>query len=186
MVTRTYTLSEYHNFIDRPENADRLFELIDGEIVEKMPSFTPSYIAGLIIYFLNAFVLPRQLGYVTSPDGGYILSEDKDVVLIPDVAFILKENLEKTPEREAEAPPDFAVEIKSPTDRKRALRRKAEKYLQYGTKLVWLVFPEDKIVEVYTPDDDVQTYGVDDTLTGGDVLPEFTLPVREIFPQPPA
>ena len=39
------TYEEYQAFCDRPENAGRIFDLIDGEVVEKMPSFKPSSIA---------------------------------------------------------------------------------------------------------------------------------------------
>jgi hypothetical protein len=63
------------------------------------------------------------------------------------------------PEREAPVPPDFAVEVKSPTDSKRELRRKAEKYMTYGTRLVWLVFPDEQVIEVYLADQDVRTLG---------------------------
>ena len=75
----------------------------------------------------------------------------------------------------------MAVEVKSPTDSKRELRRKAEKYLAFGTRLVWLVFPDEEVVEVYLPDRDVETLKPGDTLDGGDVLPGFSLPVRSLF-----
>lgn len=52
---KIYTLEEYHAFQALPENADRIFELIDGEVVEKMASFTPSKIAGLILTFINIY-----------------------------------------------------------------------------------------------------------------------------------
>ena len=178
---RRYTLDEFHAFAELPENRDRLFELINGEIVEKMASFTPSRIAMGIGTFLNNHVIPRDLGYVTGADGSYILSPDYE--FMPDVGYISKERLPQEPEREVQGAPDLAVEVKSPTDSKRGMRQKAEDYLRFGTKLVWLVFPEEKRVEVYEPDQDVREYGIDDTLDSGDVLPGFTLAVREIFPQ---
>lgn len=85
------------------------------------------------------------------------------------------------PPREAPVPPDLAVEVRSPTDRVRTLRVKAERYLELGTALVWLVFPEDQTVEVYTADSDVQVFRVGDVLTGGALLPGFTLPVQAVF-----
>jgi len=176
-----YSLDDYHAFVERPENQDRIFELIDGEIVEKMPSFKPSRIAMLIVFFFNLYLREHPLGYVTGEAGGYIMPAGN--VVNPDVGYISKERLPEEPEREAPIPPDLAVEVKSPTDRKRAMRNKAERYLQAGTKIVWLVFPEERLVEVYTVDDDVQTVGIDGTLDGGDMLPGFSLPVREIFGQ---
>lgn len=66
------TLDEYHAFIDRPENQDRIFELIDGELVEKMPSFTPSRIAGRISHRFNGYLDDHDIGYVTGADDGAV------------------------------------------------------------------------------------------------------------------
>jgi Uma2 family endonuclease len=99
----------------------------------------------------------------------------------PDVGYISKARLPDMPEREAPVPLDFAVEVKSPTDSKRELRRKAEKYMTYGTRLVWLVFPDEQVIEVYLADQDVRTLALADTLDGADVLPGFTLAVSAVF-----
>jgi Uma2 family endonuclease len=173
------TQADYHAFIDRPENADRIFELIDGEIVEKMPSITPSKLAVRIGRLVGNYLDGISIGYVTGEAGGYKLSE-KDT-FNPDVGYISKARLPEEPEREVNGAPDLAVEVMSPTDRKRKMRNKAEIYLLYGTKIVWLVFPDTQQVEVYTPDADVIEWGIDDTLEGGGVLPGFTLAVCSIF-----
>lgn len=177
----TYTIAEYQRLMEQPENTGRIVELIDGELVEKMQSFTPSKIATRISRKVGNFVEVHDLGYVTGEAGGYVMPNGD--VLIPDVGFITKARLVQEPEREAPVPPDFAVEVKSPTDRKRALRNKVERYLQHGTQLVWLVFADERIVEVYVAgeDADVQTVTVEGTLDGGSVLPGFTLKVSDIF-----
>lgn len=100
-------------------------------------------------------------------------------MLIPDVGYIARERLLREPEREVPTFPDLAVEVKSLNDTKRALRRKAEKYLSAGTRLVWLVFPDEKVIEVYQPDEDVITASMDAVLDGGDVLPGFTIKVAD-------
>jgi hypothetical protein len=51
-----------------------------------------------------------------------------------------------------------------------------------GSKLVWIVYPEKRLVLVLTLDDEIILDDTD-TLDGGDVLPGFKLPVRDIFPQ---
>ena len=175
----TYTVDEFQEIESLPENAERILELIDGEIVEKMPSFTPSRIASRIGRFIGNFADERNIGYVTGEAGGYLMAEGN--VFNPDVGYISKARLPEEPEREVPIPPDMAVEVKSPTDSKRAMRRKAEKYLASGTRLVWLVFPDEQAVEIYTPDSDVQLFGIEDVLNGGDVLPGFTLKVSDIF-----
>ena len=76
--------------------------------------------------------------------------------------------------------PDLAIEVKSPDDTYKQMREKADYYLQNGTKLVWLVYPEKRIVEVYTNEQqDILT--LEDRLTGGELLPEFELSVKDIF-----
>ncbi|MEP7287342.1 MAG: Uma2 family endonuclease [Chloroflexota bacterium] len=145
-----------------------------------MPTFAPSRIASRISYFITEYNLNHdEPDYITGEAGGYVMTEGN--VFNPDVAYISKVRLPQIPERESPIPPDLAVEIKSPTDSKRALRRKIERYLDSGTSLVWLVSPDEQIIEVYVPDQDVQQLGIDGTLDGGEVLPEFTLTVRKIF-----
>ena len=77
--------------------------------------------------------------------------------------------------------PDFAVEVKSPDDGYAELRDKAHFYLQHGCKLVWLVYPPKRIVEVVQPDNQIDLLVVGDILDGGDVLPGFRLSVETLF-----
>lgn len=173
------TLAEYEALIALPENTNKVFEWVDGEIAEKTPSFVPSKIAGWVLTFINIHLIKNPIGYVTGEQGGYRLSED--TLLIPDVGYISKARLPEMPEREVLVAPDLAVEVKSPSDSKRAMRQKAERYLKHGTSLVWLVFPEEQRIEVYVPNQDVIELGLEDTLDGGEVLPSFTLAIKELF-----
>ena len=177
--SKTYTVPEFQALEARPENASRILELVDGEIIEKMPSFTPSRIAAWISFYISQYILQNHSGYVTGEAGGYIMSAGN--VFNPDVGYISKERLPQEPEREAPVPPDLAVEVKSPTDSKRKLRQKAEKYLASGTRLVWLVFPDEGVVEVYEPESDVRTVSGAEVLDGGRVLPGLTITVKQIF-----
>ena len=80
--------------------------------------------------------------------------------------------------------PDVAVEIKSPDDTINEMRDTAAYYLANGSRLVWLVYPNYRLIEVYRPDTDVEILGEEEILTGGDVLPGFELSVREVFSDP--
>jgi Uma2 family endonuclease len=182
---KLYTLDEFWEIVARPENADKRLELIDGVIYEMTPSFIPSHIAIQIASALNAFVKAHDLGYVTGADGGYTMTEGN--MFIPDVAFILKERLPEFPDRHVPIPPDFAVEVVSPTDEYPDAHRKAMRYLQNGAQLVWVVYPTEKKVHVYTPSGqnsaNVTEIDINGTLDGGTLLPGFSLPVKDIFPQ---
>jgi Uma2 family endonuclease len=173
------TLAEYHAFCDLPENQNRTFELIEGEFVEKMASWKPSEIAMLIGYFFITYLRENPIGSITGEQGGYVINED--TIFMPDVAYVSYERLGAEPRREALVAPDIAIEIKSPSDTKRALRKKMEIYIANGTKIAWLIFPDEQIVEVYTQHDDVITLGIDDVLSGSDVLPNFTLAIKDVL-----
>ena len=77
--------------------------------------------------------------------------------------------------------PLVAVEIKSNSNTYKDLRAKARKYLEHGTAMVWLVYPGRRFVEVYQANADDQVLFDTDMLDGGEVLPGFTLAVKELF-----
>jgi Uma2 family endonuclease len=144
-----------------------------------MGSFKPSRISGEILRYLLNWLDDNPIGRVSAADGSYILPNGDEV--LPDVGYISKARMPREPDRQVLMAPDLAVEVKSPNDSIPVLRRKAALYLEQGAKIVWLVFPETQRVEVYTPDGEIIDVGIDGTLTGGDVLPGFTLAVRKLF-----
>jgi Uma2 family endonuclease len=180
MVTREklYTAEAFFEIAQLPENAERRLELEDGIIVE-MPPSTPrnTVITGRIILFLNAYVVKHDLGYVTVPDGGFKLSSGR--VRQPDVAFISKKRLPVLPER-FEIAPDLAVEVVSPNE---DVLKKVNEYIDSGTQLIWVIYPNEQIVNVFrTVEPRWQTLGINDILEGETVLPGFTMPIKSIFP----
>lgn len=76
--------------------------------------------------------------------------------------------------------PEIAVEVQSPKDSLKRMRAKAHYYLAHGSRLVWLVLPATRTIEIYTADDET-VVGVEDTLTAAGLLPDFVLPVAEVF-----
>ena len=183
---RLYTVDELWKIATQPQNADRRLELIYGVIHEKMsPSFLPSAIAMLIGRFILEYLEKHPIGYITGADGGYVFS--KNTKLIPDVGYISKQRMPEFPDREVPVPPDLAIEVVSPTDVKKEVQGKVKLYLQHGTKIVWVVYPDTQTVEVYRPSEteeaDMLSLTLDDWLEGGDVLPDFKLAINRIFPK---
>jgi Uma2 family endonuclease len=179
---KTYTAEEFWEIAQQPENELRRLELEEGVIVEMASSSpTNTVIAGLVIMALNNFVVPRRLGFVTAPDGGFKLA--LKTVRQPDAAFISKDRLAKLP-KHFEVAPDLAVEIVSPNE---DALKKVNEYLRAGTRLVWAVYAAEKAIYVFTLNEDTslrgERFSVDDTLDGGAVLNGFALPVRDIFPE---
>jgi Uma2 family endonuclease len=182
---RLYTAAEFWEIERLPENVDKRLELIDGVIVEMASSTQQNaVIAGRVIYFFNAFVIPRDLGYVSGPDGGYTVNTGN--AYQPDAAFISKARHAELKGVEFPIAPDLAVEVISPSESSNDVMKKVRRYLQSGTQIVWTIYPEDKTVYVWTPSPDgspqAQAFEDDDILDGGKVLSGFTLKVSEIFP----
>ncbi len=174
------TTAQFEALIERPENAGRLLELINGEIVEKVPTEEHGLIVGNIYAPMRAFVKPRKLGRVTI-EGLHRLPDDDENAVLPDVSF--RSNIASPIVRRGAIPvmPDLAVEVQSPSQSEDFLVEKAAYYLANGTRIVWLVFPTRRVVEVHRPGGQIEIYTEADTLSGGDVLPGFELPVRDIF-----
>ncbi len=80
-------------------------------------------------------------------------------------------------------PPDLAIEIRSPDDRLMSIEAKIEDYLRLGVQVVWDVNPATETVIVHRPSSEPQTVSTEDVLTEPGLLPDFSLPVREIFAQ---
>lgn len=161
---------------------DRLYELVDGVLVEKAMGFSESMIAGAILFALRAFVIPRNLGLVSSPDGMVRLS--KGLVRGPDVAFVSWGRLPGGAAPTAAVPsivPDLAVEVLSESNTPLEMERKRGEYFRAGVRLVWIVDPVSRTVAVYTDPANQRRLAAADNLDGGEVLPGFLLPVREIF-----
>ena len=173
------TVEEFERFTLLPENSERLFEFIGGEIVEVPSNPYSSHLASEISFHLQLFVRQNKVeGYITGEAGGYRVAGER---YAPDVAFISKERQPELP-REGYNPgaPDLAVEVVSPTDAEKLLTIKVANYLAAGT-LVWVVYPDEKEVAVYAPGQPARILTAEDELSGGDVLPGFALAVKDIF-----
>jgi Uma2 family endonuclease len=80
-----------------------------------------------------------------------------------------------------EIPPDLAVEVLSPNDRRSVVREKIKEYVQHGVPLVWLVDPETRTVLVYEGNLRGLEFGDTDSLVGGSILPGFSCKVADLF-----
>lgn len=178
--TQQHTVAEFERILAQPENRERLLELINGEIVEKMPTEEHGIIVLRIGSRMLLVVETNHLGRVgveirhRNPDDDY---NDR----LPDISFTADTTTPVVTQGAVLRFPDLAVEVKSPHDSYRQMRDKAEFYLANGVKQVWLVYPEKQIVEIYRADGEIHILTEADTLDGGDVLPGFAMPLAEIF-----
>jgi Uma2 family endonuclease len=160
----------------------RLCELVDGVLVEKAMGYSESQLEVWLIYLLQAFAQPRNLGLVTGADGTVRLMAG--LVRIPDVAFTSWDRIPGRRRPTAPIPalvPDLAVEVLSISNTPAEMARKRLDYFTAGVRLVWEIDPDARIVSVYTDVDAVRVLTVADTLDGADVLPGFTLALCDLF-----
>lgn len=160
----------------------RLFELIDGVLVEKTMGYWESYLAVKIVLALGNWVLPHNLGVVTGADGMVRLFGQQ--VRMPDVAFAAWARFPGGKPSDDPVPqiaPDLAVEVLSESNTAAEMKRRREEYFNAGTRLVWIVDGKAKTVTVYTGPEEFKMLGESQTLDGGPVLPGFTLALKELF-----
>lgn len=177
---RLYTVEEYNQLINLPENTERRFELIRGEIVEKMPIQLHAYIVALLTSALFTYLQRNLLGWALV-EARYQLPEDTANALVPDLSFVRSAGRTLTEAGPAPYMPDLAVEVQSPGQSDKLMTDKAQYYLHNGSSMVWLVYPLKRLVEVITANERYLLTG-DDLLSGGDLLPGFEITVRDLFP----
>lgn len=175
---KTYTLQEFNDFT--MQHPDRLLELIDGRIVEKMTTEEHGAIAVNIASELKQWKKHRNIQGYYSVEASVELAEDDKNHRRPDVSFRLSD-AEIGKQGALSSLPDFCVEIRSPSNTPKDLREKAEFFIANGARLVWLVHPRKQVVEVYFEDGTFDIFTDENVLSGGDVLPSFEMLVREIF-----
>jgi Uma2 family endonuclease len=160
------------------------FELIDGELVRMSPT-GPEHgdVEAFAGTMLNNYVLPRRLGKVLVGEVLFRLDPASRQARAPDIAFVRRERwLAQTSLRGAfDGAPDLAIEIVSPSDSAKAVQRKVEDWLTYGTLAVLLMFPGEERVVRWTKEGALSLRG-EDELSLDPELPGFRCQVRELFP----
>lgn len=174
---------DFFDWVHRPENRNRRFELERGEVVElSRPGERHGVVCMNVGRILSNFAFQRRKGYVCGNDTGLILDRDPDTVRGPDV--LLYDELRRYDQlnvKWSDKPPTLVVEVLSPNDRWSKVTRRLAEYLGSGSPLVWLVDPEDQTVTVYRPGQLPQVFEGTDELTGDGVLPDFRCRVADFF-----
>jgi Uma2 family endonuclease len=169
------------------DHEDRLYELVDGILVEKTVGFEESWLAVRLTTLLTNFVDPQELGLVTGEGG--MMQIEVDLVRIPDASFISWERLPGNEFPDEPVPrivPDLAVEVISQSNTRKEMEEKLKDYFEKGVRLVWLVRPRSRVVDVYTRAEEFTRLGPSAMLDGGDVLPGFSVLVGDLFKKPNA
>ena len=168
--------------IDVRRDEGKLCELIEGVLLEKPVGYRESRLALFLGGLLNAFVISRNLGIVTGPDGTVELMPE--LVRIPDVAFTSWDRIPGRQEPADPVPhlvPNLAVEVLSRANTPGEMSAKRKDYFAAGVLQVWEIDPDARSLEVYTSPDDSRVLGPADTLDVAVIMTGFTLKVQDLF-----
>lgn len=187
MSTTSTALMTAEELMQLPDSPFR-HELINGELITMpLPKAPHGQAAIRLAAPLAQFVWDHDLGEVYD-HSGFQLTVNPDTVLGPDIAFISKQRLEEVGQVEGywQGPPDLAVEVLSPGDRPGKVNKKISRWLEYGTKQVWIVDRKHRKVTIYRSESDTTTFSGSDYLESQDLLPGFRISLDRIFGPAPA
>jgi len=162
-----------------PDDGFHHYELVKGELITMSPAgeLHGQTITRLIVH-LGSYVRANRLGELHT-ETGFTLTRNPDTVREPDVAFLRNERVTGG-DKFVSGAPDLAVEVISPRNRPADVEQKVREYLATGARLVVVIDPKKQTATVHTPTSTTHLT-LADTLTGGDVVPGWELPLRELF-----
>ncbi len=156
----------------------------DGDLLIMAPaSFRTSHLNLRIAAQLDQWAERDGTGMATESSGGFVLPNS--AVRAPDAAWIRRDRLTTVPEEQQDRflplCPDFAIELRSPSDTLDAAQAKMREYLESGLRLGWLIDPFARRVYVYRPGADVDVLEDPAGVDGSPVLPGFRLDLSRIW-----
>lgn len=180
------TADEFYEFVHRPENRNRLFELDRGRIEEmSRPGIRHGVVCANVSRVIGNFTFARSRGVVISNDAGLIVERDPDTVFGPDI-FLYDESIDYAdlPIRWEDRPPTLVVEVLSPNDRTSKMNRRVGRFLAMGVSLVWVLDPDDSTLTVHQSHRPLVVLDAEDEATGFEFIPDLKLKVAEFFATP--
>jgi Uma2 family endonuclease len=165
---------------------EALYEIIDGQRVDLPPmsvyaTAVASSLIGELAIFSHTHLIGRPFAEML-----FRLPLNGSRNRRPDVAFVTCERWPKNRPIPAtdnawDMVPDLAVEVVSPNDLADEIMQKVTEYFQAGVRLVWIIFPQQRLVYVHESLTRVRCLSQADELDGGVVLPGFRLPLANLF-----
>lgn len=184
-MVRTRQATTAEELARMPTGRGQRFELLNGELrAMAAAGFLHGQTVALATGLLWTVLQSRNLGILVGAETGFMLHRDPDHVRAPDVGFVAHEHLSGHSEIAGflELAPDFAVEVVSPTDRWSDVTSKAQDWLDHGTRVVWIIDPGSRAVEIWRADGRIDRRRGNGEVDAEPVLPEFRCRVPELFP----
>ncbi|MBA4181950.1 MAG: hypothetical protein C0506_15270 [Anaerolinea sp.] len=172
------------DFLLMPESEGA--ELVDGEIAEVPMGSISSLIAGELFGQLWTFLRQRKARLLLPQESGIAIWPGRNRVRKPDLTYVRSSRLPggRLPEGWLTVVPDLVAEVVSPGDRVEDLEQKLAEYREAGIPLIWVIYPATRTAHVLGANRQRRELGQDGVLDGEDILPGFSIPLADIFPEP--
>ena len=160
----------------------RLYELVDGTLVEKAMGWQESLLTGILLQWLNNYLDQHRIGVTTGPDG--LMRLFGDTVRGPDVAFVAWSRMPggRIPEEPVpDLVPNFVIEVISVGNTYGEMSRKRREYFHAGVELLWMVDHRSRTVTVFRTTQDATVVSEGQNLDAGNVLPGWQINIGELF-----
>jgi Uma2 family endonuclease len=166
-------------------DTDKLYEVVDGRVVEKPPTGAlQSVLASDLVALLNPIARSNRLGRVVA-ETLFLIDRARDLKRRPDIAFVSAERwplARRVPGTDPwDVIPALTVEVISKSNAAEGVVTEIEEYFHAGVTMVWIVYPVVSKVYVYDSPSSVRILGLDDELDGGALVPGFRVPLRALF-----
>jgi Uma2 family endonuclease len=186
VLTKPMTAEVFYDFVNRPENRDRHFELEEGEVLEQpLPGELHGFVCGTAAALLVGYTREIKSGHVCSNNVGLILNRRPDTIYGPDVALF--SGIVRFKDLEAKWPtrlPKLIVEVLSPNDRQGKMQKRINKFLEKGVGMAWLLDPEAETLTIFAPNRQPIVLEGEEEMSGLKGLPEFHCKVSDFFAMP--
>ena len=176
----TATEDDVVRWLDGPNK--RIFELIDGVLVEKAVSSKEGILAGFVLRQIGNYADDHDLGLVGPGDSPFRLR--LGLVRVPDVSFVSWERIpnEVFPnDAIASLIPDLAVEVLSKSNTAAEIELKLNHYFEAGVRAAWVIDPVTQTAVLYSSRSRSKVIDIGGELTAPKVIPGFRLPLRDVF-----
>jgi Uma2 family endonuclease len=176
------TATEEHVLTTRPGGEKRIYELVDGMLVEKGMGYYESRLTLIIGRYLDEYLEKHDLGIALGADGTLRLAPG--LVRIPDISFISWDHFPGRvlpAENIPDLAPDLAIEVLSDSNTPQEMARKRREYFEAGCAVVWMVDSRTRTARIYTAPESWTEVSEEGFLDGAPLLPGFRLSLRILF-----
>ena len=178
-VTKPQTKVSFPVFLKKYNNrADGFkYEWNDG-IVEKSPAMTTRELFIVEILTDLFYTLKKNVGGILTAEVEQWTTSSR--YRKPDLAYFTKEQVREGRDKK-EPISAFMIEVISKNDQINMVNDKVLEYFNAGVKVVWLIFPMQKMVHVYTSPIDIKICKNEIVCSAETVISGFLIKASDIF-----